>query len=134
MKDNFLTVNQDGVFLGNVATTTYRGEKLDEYHIHNAQRSFLVDNDALAKKEKFAELYIMSSETAGLFSIAGKPSFKHGKHVWVRAKMLEGTVSDWTYLCELKNPSDAAKYAICSVMTGINLGVLFRKSKNQKIF
>ena len=124
----------DGVFLGKTAAVTYRGEKLDQYHIQDARKSFLVENDSLSKKPVFAELYVMSSETAGLFSIAGNPSSKHGKHIWARAKMSGGMVSDWTYLCEYKNPSDAAKFAICSVMTGINLGVLFKKTKNEKVF
>ena len=132
MEDNFLTLNKDGVFLDKKIANTYRGEKLDEYHIQYVKKLFYVDNDGLARNQQFAELYVMTSETAGLFSIGGNPSLKHGKHVWARAKSLGGATSDWTYLCELKNPSEAAKFAITSVMTGINLGVIFAKGKEQK--
>jgi hypothetical protein len=127
MEDNFLTLNKDGVFLGKNVTNTYRGEKLDEYHIQYVKKSFVI-----ARNQQFAELYVMTSETAGLFSIGCNPSLKHGKHVWARAKSLGGATSGWTYLCELKNPSEAAKFAITSVMTGINLGVIFAKGKEQK--
>jgi len=132
MEDYFLTINKDGVFLGKSPATKYRGEELDKYHVQDVRKWFAIDNDCLVPNPKFAELYVMSSETAGLFSIVGKPSVKHGKHVWVRVKTLGGAVSDWTYLCEFKSSSDAAKYAIYSVMTGINLGVICRQSKNQK--
>ena len=132
MQDYFLTINKDGVFLGKNAAIKYRGEKLDAYHIQYAKRSFYIDSDGLVVKQPFAELYVMTSETAGLFSIGGNPSIKHGKHVWARAKSLGGATSGWTYLCELKNPSEAAKFAISSLMTGINLGVIFAKGKEQK--
>lgn len=134
MNDYFLTINMDGVFLGNKAADAYRGEKLDKYHIQDAMKTFTVESDIVSRQQYFSELYVMTSETSGIFSIAGNPSIKHGKYIWARAKKLDGAVSDWTYLCELKNPSDAAKFAICSVMTGINLGVLFKKTKNEKVF
>lgn len=132
MEDYFLTINKDGVFLGKNAAIKYRGEKLDKYHIQDITKWFSIENDSLSPKPQFTELYVMSSESAGLFSVSGKPSLKHGKYVWARAKSLGGAVSDWTYLCELKNPSDAAKFAIVSAMTGINLGVIFEYRKNQK--
>ncbi|MBO7642778.1 MAG: hypothetical protein J6S74_01445 [Alphaproteobacteria bacterium] len=132
MQDYFLTMNKEGVFLGKDAAVTYRGEKLDAYHIQYAKRSFYIDSDGLVLKQPFAELYVMTSETSGLFSMGGTPSLNHGKHVWARAKTLGGTISGWTYFCECKNPSDAAKFAISSVLTGINLGVIFAKNKNQK--
>ena len=132
MNDYFLTINMDGVFLGNKVADMYRGEKLDKYHIQDARKSFNVENDILSRRQYFSELYVMTSETSGIFSIAGNPSLNHGRYIWVRAKKLGGTVSDWTYLCELKSPSDAAKFAICSVMTGINLGVVFEKSTNKE--
>lgn len=131
MEDNFLTLNKNGVFCGKDAAVTYRGEKLDEYHIHFVKKSFLIENDSLSRKQQFAELHVMTSESAGLFSMGGNPSLKHGKYVWARAKSLGGAVSNWTYLCEHDNPSDAAKFAISSLMTGINLGVIFERSKKQ---
>lgn len=129
MNDYFLKINMDGVFLGNKPADTYRGEKLDKHHIQDAIKTFTVESDILSRQQYFSELYVMTSETSGIFSIAGNPSIKHGKYIWARVKKLGGTVSDWTYLCEHKNPSDAAKYAICSVMTGINLGVLFEQKQ-----
>jgi len=132
MEDYFLTMNKDGVFLGKDAAVTYRGEKLDAHHIQYAKRSFYIDSDGLVLKQPFAELHVMTSETSGLFSLGGNPSLNHGKHVWARAKTLSGMLSGWTYLCEYKNSSDAAKFAISSVFTGINLGVIFAKNKNQK--
>ena len=106
---------------------------MDKYHIQDITKWFAVENDSLSPKPQFTELHVMSSESAGSFSIAGKPSLKHGKHIWARVKKLSGAVSDWAYLCELKSPSDAAKYAIISVMTGISLGVVFEYKKNQRI-
>jgi len=129
--NDYLILNKSGAFLDGRATLTYRGEKLSEYEISKLYNSFRDVNMNLSEDQRFTRLDIMSSKTSGIFSLPGNPSSVAGPHIWARAKLADKTMSEWMYCCELKNASDAAKACISVVFTGINLGMIFEKSKTR---
>jgi len=88
----YITVNENGIFVGEKPATTYRGREIyDTKYVKN--RFKLIQE----KYPEIHELYITTSETAGIFAQIGNPTSKHGQNVWCRIKTKCGLTNNWVF-------------------------------------
>ena len=83
----YITINKDGVFVGEKPATKYRGE--DICWLLGLQKKFA---DIQRLNKNVAELHVLSSETCGESAKPGNPSGKHGLNAWCRVKFENGCV------------------------------------------
>ena len=108
MKDSdFITIRDDGIFLGDKPTVAYRDIPMDKYTINGVRADF---NDLREiMPTKFKKLYVLTSETCGEYAVCGDPSEKPGPYIWVRSELFDGTKSPWVYANRAINGSVAAR-------------------------
>ena len=105
----YITINVNGIFVGDKPATHYRGEKMK--FLNSAISTF--GSIRVEINPNVQELHVLSSKTRGRRGQTGKPSAKSGESVWYRVKFNDGTVSDWVYLTSQGGGPSVAAY-ICA--------------------
>lgn len=88
----YLTINADGIFIGEKPTMTYRGQKIGLAHC--------AISDFKSFQEMYpyvVELHCLSSETTGKYAEAGNPSGAHGANGWCRVRFNDDKTSAWVF-------------------------------------
>ncbi len=95
---DYITINENGVFVGGKPATKYRGVNI--YNIPYTVKYFQTAKQKI-KQERgldLLELHALSSETdGGEYATPGHPSPKHGRYAWCRAKLSDGTELPWVF-------------------------------------
>lgn len=89
---DYITVNEQGIFVGGKLATHYRGEEI--LFPTDIQTFF---NDIQEESPLVSEVHVLLSETAGKANQVGKPVGKNGKYVWDRI-VLNG-VPEGDFVC-----------------------------------
>ena len=109
MKDiantNYITINNDGVFVGGEPATTYNGKEIG--FIDNTRVCF---SDIQMQNPEVQELHVGAFETNGRFMKAGNPSEVFGKNAWARVKLWDGRLGPWVFNMQYNTSSDCAFY------------------------
>lgn len=104
----YITVTQDGYFIGGRPTDYYRSELI---RVPSKDYISYVFTKHL-KKQGIQEIHVLTSKTCGIRLESGKPSGKHGKNIWCRVKMIDGTIGNWMFVRKAASTKLAAFYCI----------------------
>ena len=88
----YITIDKDGVFVGGVHATHYRGAKIA--FIDDVKRFF---NNIQKKYPSVRELHIGTFDTKGNYAEPGRPSGKSGLKAWCRVMFSDGKVGNWVF-------------------------------------
>ena len=101
----YITINKDGVFVGEKPATKYRGE--DICWLLGLQKKFA---DIQRLNKNVAELHVLSSETCGESAKPGNPSGKHGLNAWCRVKFENGNFGAWVFYNNYASAANCAYF------------------------
>ena len=107
---DYITITANGVTVGGMPTTTYRGEQI--WCVEDLPRVFQ-DIQKIVQREYGAapvEMRVMSSETNGKYAKPGTPSPKHGSNAWVQFVFANGIETRWVFLDSSSSASACAAY------------------------
>lgn len=134
MKDipntKYVTINQNGYFTGGHRAKRYRSTKIwstPEYV------SYVFKNHL--QKRGIKEIHALTSKKSGIRLEPGFPSKQHGRNLWCRVKMNDGTLGNWVFCAPACSPVVAAhyivKYCIDNVWEG-NLAAVILPDQTEK--
>ena len=94
---DYITINENGVFVGGKPATTYRGVNI--FNIPSVIKYFQKAKQKIKDERDLdlLELHVLSSETPGNYAEPGNPSSEHGRYAWCRAKLSDGTELPWVF-------------------------------------
>lgn len=95
---DYVTINVNGIFLGDKLTTSYRGKEFESNVVKDAMTGFEILRNVF--KYDIEELHCLASETPGTHDTVGNPSEKTGQYIWGRAKLSNNNVSPWVYVVD----------------------------------
>lgn len=99
--NDYITINENGIFIGGVPTLFYRDSKL--LYPEKAIQEFKEVKDLVKTKNNLdvSEVHGLSSETQigdrGSIGDKGNPGPNHGSWLWYRVKFKDGELSPWVY-------------------------------------
>ena len=117
----YITINENGIFVGDKPATHYRGEKIgytkeDMGFFRTIKRQY----------PDLEELHILSSETHGYIGLIGNPSAKHGPNAWCRGKFSNGIIGQWVSADTPGSVANCVRYSIVACGYPIYSGSTFR--------
>lgn len=88
----YITINKDGIYVGGVHATHYRGAKIE--YVDDVNRLF----QGIQKMyPSIRELHVGAFDTRGKYAEPGNPSGKPGVKTWGRVMFSNGKVGDWVF-------------------------------------
>ncbi|MBO4626200.1 MAG: hypothetical protein J5679_02935 [Alphaproteobacteria bacterium] len=115
MKDipntEYITINQDGIFIGGKPTKHYRGQELRAPE-HIVERFKFLQS----KYQNIKEVHMMTSESIGEYCATGNPTAKHGSYLWGNIEFVDGVVGPWVRIAHEQDKDYVAKNSPCSAM------------------
>ncbi len=88
----YITVNANGIFVGDKPATTYHGEKI--WNIEYVKETFAWMQEQNPKIEEF---HIGAFATCGKYAEVGNPSGEFGPNAWCRVKKKGAFASPWVF-------------------------------------
>lgn len=119
--NDYITINENGIFIGGVPTLFYRDSKL--IYPQDAIKTFKKIKD-LAKTRNgldVSEVHGLSSETPvdGSTGDIGNPKPNHGCWLWYRVKFKDGKLSPWVNASDfVGDRADGVCAACCAYFVG----------------
>ena len=114
---DYITITADGVTVGGVPATTYRGRNIWQC---DYLPDIFKDIQRIVQKKYGAapvEMRVMSSETNGEYAEPGNPSPKHGSNDWVSFVFANGIKTRWVFRGSHSSASDCAD--LCAYDCGV---------------
>ena len=93
IKEAYITVNKDGIFVGGKPTTEYNGYEI--YDVEYVKKTFVRIQQKNPQIEEFHIGAFLSAEGEGLEP--GRPDATFGTNEWCRVKFYDGRVSPWVF-------------------------------------
>ena len=146
--NDYITINENGIFIGGVPTLFYRDSKL--LYPEKAIQEFKEVKDLVKTKNNLdiSEVHGLSSETPvdGSTGDKGNPSPNHGAWLWYRVKFKDGELSPWVYAADFLGGDgaglcaaycaffvDSLQYSECYTTLFIERGVQPVKKNTQSV-
>ena len=111
----YITVNKQGVFVGDETDKKYRGKTIG--YIRDINKVFA---DIQSKKPEVQELHCGAFEAKGTYAQPGNPSGKFGPSVWCRVKLSDGRLGPWVFLYSYGSASECASYCAINCVNNVN--------------
>jgi len=103
----YITLNKDGCFIGGRPADRYRSELI------LTKKDYVVSAfTGPLHKLGVQEIHALTSKTRGTDLKPGKPSGKHGKNIWCRITMIDGTTGKWIHLSKVYSARAAAMFCV----------------------
>ena len=104
----YITITSNGYFIDGQPTNYYRSELI---RVPEKEYTSFVFTKFL-HKQGIQEIHALTSKTNGTCLNAGNPSGKHGRNIWCRVKMIDGTIGNWIFAKKAADSKIAAFYCI----------------------
>ena len=112
MNTDYITVNEHGVFVGGKPSKTYRGVEITDIEMLISTFKSAKARIKQTQNLDIKAFHVLSSESGK--NTKFPPSNVHGKNIWFRAELVDGTHSEWVYVGLYEDLASAAIFcALC---------------------
>ena len=112
MNTDYITVNEHGVFVGGKPSKTYRGVEITDIEMLISTFKSAKARIKQTQNLDIKAFHVLSSESGK--NTKSPPSNVHGKNIWFRAELVDGTHAKWVYVYPYEDLGSAAIFcALC---------------------
>ena len=122
-KTQYVTVNNQGIFVGGKPTEFYR-----DIDIQAPDYTMTLFHRIQPLYPTVQEIHVLSSETPGEFAKPGNPSAVPGKNAWCRAKFTDNKLGNWIFYTSLISPEICAHICVINSMRNLRSDDIFRSA------
>ena len=101
----YITINQDGIFVGGKPATTYLGEKICKIDFVKWIFAWMQEQNP-----NITEFHIGAFETRGEQAKPGNPNGVFGPNAWCRVKYKNGNLGAWVFINSYSSADYCAYY------------------------